>query len=37
MTGRRRTDVEEVADLPEDRPEYDYGGPGTMSTGKASP
>ncbi|HEX8220774.1 MAG TPA: hypothetical protein VF914_16405, partial [Chloroflexia bacterium] len=30
MTGRRRTDAEEVADLPEDRPEYDYGGLGTM-------
>ncbi|HYP21612.1 MAG TPA: LAGLIDADG family homing endonuclease, partial [Chloroflexia bacterium] len=30
MTGRRRTDAEEVADLPEDQPEYDYGGLGTM-------
>ncbi|MDQ5823306.1 MAG: SNF2-related protein [Chloroflexota bacterium] len=30
MTGRRRTDAEEATDLPEDRPEYDYGGLGTM-------
>lgn len=30
MTGRRRTDAEEVAELPEDVPEYDYGGLGTM-------
>ncbi|HEX8598168.1 MAG TPA: DEAD/DEAH box helicase [Chloroflexia bacterium] len=30
MSGRRRTDAEEAADLPEDRPEYDYGGLGTM-------
>src|SRR5438270_6332263 len=30
MTARKRTDAEEPADLPEDRPEYDFGGLGTM-------
>ncbi len=30
MTTRKRTDAEEIADLPENLPEYDYGGLGTM-------
>jgi SNF2 family DNA or RNA helicase len=30
MTGRKRTDAEEVADLPEDLPQHDFGGFGTM-------
>jgi hypothetical protein len=30
MTGRKRTDAEEAADLPEDLPQHDFGGLGTM-------
>src|SRR4051812_2996718 len=30
MSSRRRTDAEEPVDLPEDVPQYDYGGLGTM-------
>ncbi|HKP53474.1 MAG TPA: DEAD/DEAH box helicase [Chloroflexia bacterium] len=30
MTGRKRTDAEEVADLPEELPQHDFGGLGTM-------
>ncbi len=30
MTARKRTDSEEVADLPEDPPQHDFGGFGTM-------
>src|SRR5690242_18330711 len=30
MTARKRTDAEEVADLPKEAPQPDYGGLGTM-------
>src|SRR5437868_8709547 len=30
MTARKRTDAEQVADLPEEAPQADYGGLGTM-------